>query len=76
MGAPNPQSNEMVRSRRREQRSMGEPLDTDSRKVQNYGGCLYINPTDYGIKTLDIEKGDSLQVETYPDRIVLTRRDD
>lgn len=75
MGAPDPQTHEAVRAGRREQRNMDESLHEDTRKVQDYGGCLYVNPTDYAIKTLGIQHGDTLEIQTYRDKIVIERVD-
>lgn len=46
-------------------------LDTDSRKVCSNDGTPYINPTDYGTRTLSIEVGDRVEVSTFPDAIVI-----
>lgn len=47
-----------------------EPLNWDLRKVQQYSG-LYINLTGYGVNTGNIDKGDQLVVEVYPEGIVI-----
>jgi hypothetical protein len=46
-------------------------LDSDSRKVTSNDGTPYINPTEYGSRTLSIEVGDWVEVSTFPDAIVI-----
>ena len=73
MAAPNPQTAEGIREKRLEERKQGEPLNTERRKVQDYGGCLYINLTAYGVQTLGIDTRDKVVVESYPDRVVVRK---
>lgn len=73
MASPNPQAGEAVRAVRREQRAMGDPLNTETRRVQTQGSgtAKYVNLTDYAVKTLGVNAGDDLLVEAHPDRIVI-----
>lgn len=47
-----------------------EPLDTGSRKVQEFNG-LYINLTDYGVRTGNVEVGDEMDVHVFREGIVI-----
>lgn len=47
-----------------------EPLHRADRIVQKFNG-LYINLTDYGAMTGDVEKGDELEVHVYREGIVI-----
>ena len=75
MAAPDPQTADGIREQRRERRQAGEPLNTESRKVQKVGHSLLIGLTQYGVKTLDVETQDELIVESFPDRIVVRRQE-
>lgn len=73
MGVPNPQATDRVREVKQTQRKMGEPLNSETRRVQERGNgnSTSVNLTHYATRTFDIEKGDTLTIETYPDRIVI-----
>lgn len=58
-----------VRSARRERTDGGEPLNDETRTVQQRNTSLYVNVTEYGVATLDLEKGDNVTIETYRDGI-------
>lgn len=51
-------------------------LDSEQRKVCSNDGTPYINPTAYGQRTLSIEVGDSVEVSTFPDCIVIWTPED
>ena len=49
----------------------GEPLNVERRDAQQFHTSIYINVTDYGRKTHDIDKGDEVKVETHEDGIIV-----
>lgn len=71
MAAPNPGAKNPIRAQRLEDTDMDTPLNSETRRSQLYSRAVYINITDYAARTLDIEAGDDLKVETYRDRIVV-----
>lgn len=73
MGAPNPQTKQVVRDVRRKETPMGDPLNNETRKAQDLNGCIYVNVTEYAGRTLGIETGDKVEVATYPDRVVIRK---
>ena len=61
---------EAIREARESMVGDEEPLNSeDSCKVIKHGRSLYVSLTSYGQKTLSIQKGDTVSVHTYPDRI-------
>jgi len=73
MGAQ-PHCRDGIRSSR-EQEHEGEgdaePLNRETRTVQDLNGGKYVNPSNYGVMTLGLSEGDEVVVETHPDRIVI-----
>jgi hypothetical protein len=78
MAAPNPAATDAVRSIRREERPMGEELNSETRHVQSpgRGNSKAINLTKYASDTLDIEVGDEMVVRTFHDQVVIEPKGD
>lgn len=70
MSHSNAAKSDTVRQHRRK-RADGGALNTDSVKLQSKGGSLLACVTSYGRDTLDLEKGQTVEVETYEDAIVI-----
>lgn len=71
-----PHTNEAIRKARADEAEDGEPLDVDERKVVAMNSALYVNSTDYGRRTLGLEQGDTVEVATYRNCIVIRRKDE
>ena len=71
MASPNPSAREAVRERRKNLSMDGEPLNVERRDAQQFHTSIYINVTDYGRKTHNIDKGDEVKVETHKDGIIV-----
>jgi len=52
----------MIQEAREIARGEAEPKCTEERKVVKHGDSLYVNITDYAVKTHDIKKGDQVDV--------------
>jgi len=76
MGTPNPGVRDGMRSRREKLSMDGEPLNQQTRDAQQFHTSIYINITDYGVKTLDVEKGQEMVVETYEDGVFIRPAND
>lgn len=66
---PDPQCRSDIRDKREKRTDGGEPINSETRTVQQKGQSLYINPTDYGAITHNISRGDEVRVEVYRDGI-------
>ena len=75
MSAPDQKIREAVRVGRQQVCGDDEPLHGTTRAAQQFNESVYVNATKYGVRTLGIEKGDELVVETYRDRIVIRKND-
>lgn len=73
---PDPQCRSDIRNQRQQRTDGGEPINSETRTVQQNGQSLYINPTDFGAITHGISCGDEVRVETYASGIRIVPVDD
>lgn len=73
MGAPNPASRDVVRAAKQDHNEEGEPLNSETRILQNNGPgeSITVNVTRYAAKTFRLTDGDEVVVETHADRVVV-----
>ena len=73
MGSSGTRSQELIREMRDSIARPHEPLRSETRTVVKSGSTISINPTSYGLKTLDLSPGDDVTVETYRDFLVIKK---
>lgn len=62
-------SSKTIREQRKKLADGGEPLYDEPRSVQQLNSSLYVNVTDYAVKTLGLSKGQKVNIETFRDGI-------
>lgn len=65
-----------VRTLRERMMSDDEPLYSDTRTVQQHNTSLYANLMDVGVSIHNIEAGDEVNVEVYPEGICIPFNDE
>ncbi|WP_049939591.1 hypothetical protein [Natronomonas pharaonis] len=70
------QCSKPVRTHRRQYTDGHEPLNTEERTVQQRNTALYANLTEYATMTLNLDKGQTVRVETYRGGIWIEPVDD
>ena len=67
--ATEPHNRPSIRAERAKRADGGEPLNDEQRSVMSYGNSLVIGLTDYGVRTHDVDVGQTPSVLVYPDGI-------